>query len=117
MKVIGEFALSFTKITLMNAIIFTTVMSLVETRLIEYAYSIAVVVFALEIAKMLITTVVIFKLRVAWLTRTYFSTVRNLANMTASMVAEGACVIVFMAINVSAQILSLYATLIFCALC
>ena len=58
MEVIGEDALSFTKMTLMNTVLFPTVMSLVENRLVEHAYSSTVVVFALMIAKVLITTVV-----------------------------------------------------------
>ena len=58
MEVIGEDALSFTKMTLMNTILFPTVMSLVVNRLVEHAYSSTVVVFALMIAKVLITTVV-----------------------------------------------------------
>jgi hypothetical protein len=65
MKVIGEDALSFTKVTLMNAILFPTVVSLVEIRLVKHANSGAVVIFALMIAKMLITTVMTIIFRVA----------------------------------------------------
>jgi len=65
MEVIGEDALSFTKVTFMNTILFPTVVSLVWNRLVEHANSGAVVVFALMSAKVLITTVVTIQLRVA----------------------------------------------------
>jgi hypothetical protein len=65
MKVIRKYALSFTKMTLMNTVLFTTVMSLVGNRLVELTYSSTLVVLALMFAKVLITTVVTIKIRVA----------------------------------------------------
>ena len=71
MEVIGEDALSFTKVTFMNTILFPTVVSLVGDRHVKHANSGAVVVFALFIAKVLITTVVTIQVRVARRSRTY----------------------------------------------
>jgi hypothetical protein len=71
MEVIGENALSFTKVTFMNTILFPTVVSFVGNRHVEHANSGAVVVFALFIAKVLITTVMTIQVRVARRTRTY----------------------------------------------
>jgi len=71
MEVIGEDALSFTKVTFMNTILFPTVVSLVGNRHVKHANSGAVVVFALFIAKVLITTVVTIQVRVARRSRTY----------------------------------------------
>jgi len=65
MEVIGENALSFTKVTFMNTILFPTVVSLVGNRHVKHANSGAVVIFALMIAKMLITTVMTIIFRVA----------------------------------------------------
>ncbi len=65
MKVIWEDALSFTKVTFMNTTLFPTVVSHVGNRHVEHANSGAVVVFALFIAKVPITTVVTNQLRVA----------------------------------------------------
>jgi hypothetical protein len=71
MEVIGEDTLSFTKVTFMNTILFPTVVSLVGNRHVKHANSGAVVVFALFIAKVLITTVVTIQVRVARRSRTY----------------------------------------------
>jgi hypothetical protein len=65
MEMIGEDALSFTKVTFMNTILFPTVVSLVGNRHVKHANSGAVVIFALMIAKMLITTVMTIIFRVA----------------------------------------------------
>jgi len=65
MEVIGEDALSFTKVTFMNTILFPTLVSLVGNRLVKHANSGTVVVLALMSAKVLITTVVTIQLRVA----------------------------------------------------
>lgn len=65
MEVIGEDALSFTKVTFMNTILFSTVVSLVGNRLVKHANSGTVDVLALLIAKVFITTVVTIQVRVA----------------------------------------------------
>jgi len=64
MEVVGEDALSFTMDTFMNTILLPAVVFLVFIRLVEHANSGAVVVFALMIAKVPITTVMTFQLRV-----------------------------------------------------
>jgi len=71
MKVIWEDALSFTKVTFVNTTLFSTVVSLVGNRQVKHANSGAVVVFALVIAKVPITTVVTIQVRVARRSRTY----------------------------------------------
>jgi len=71
MEVIGEDALSFTKVTFMNTILFPTVVSLMGNRLVKHANSGTVVVLALMSAKVLITTVVTIQVRVARRSRTY----------------------------------------------
>ena len=65
MEMIGEDALSFTKVTFMNTILFPTVVSIVGYRHVKHANSGTVVVLALMSAKVLITTVVTIQLRVA----------------------------------------------------
>ena len=71
MEVIGEDALSFTKVTFVNTTLFSTVVSLVGNQPVKHANSGAVVVFALVIAKVPITTAMSIRLRVARRSRTY----------------------------------------------
>ncbi len=112
MEVVGEDALSFTMDTFMNTILLPAVVFLVFIRLVEHANSGAVVVFALMIAKVPITTVMTFQLRVVRRFWTWFFAFANIAFVFAFVVAVVTFVIVFMAVKVSTQKRSLDATFI-----